>query len=223
MLSSLLAVSRHCHAVQWYNIEQSTSVRLACYTVYSFVGLIAATQFSASEFLKNYETEFFEVINPRLSLLRLVRKGVITEDVKSDINTSNTDDAREVLYHHLTLHANVDTLKEYLVVAIAAGGYPKMQSLGRKMMEELEQGGWLELCAYLWGGGGGRARVCVCVCMCGICTLHVLCVAASKMGLPLSCGPHPTPPTPSHLTHTSPLSSLPSLHPLMSTHCLPFR
>ena len=133
--------SKHCHAVQWHNIQQSTSVRLACYTVCSFVGLSAATQFSASEFLKKYETEFFEVVDPRLSLLRLVRKGVITEDVKSDINTSNTKDAREVLYHHLTHHANVDTLREYCEVAIDAEGYPKMQSLGRKMMEELEQRG----------------------------------------------------------------------------------
>ena len=141
---SLLSLrwSRHCHAVQWHNIEQSTSVRLACYTACSFVGLTAATQFSASEFLKKYETEFFEVVDPRLSLLRLVRKGVITEDVKSNVNTSNTKDAREVLYHHLAHHANMDNLKEYCEVAIDAEGYPKMQSLGRKMMEELEQGGW---------------------------------------------------------------------------------
>ena len=141
---SLLSLrwSRHCHAVQWHNIEQSTSVRMAHYTVCLFVGLTAATQFSASEFLKKYETEFFEVVDPRLSLLRLVRKGVITEDVKSDINTSNTDDAREVLYHHLTHHANVDTLEEYLRVATIAEGYPKMQSLGKKMMEELEQRAW---------------------------------------------------------------------------------
>ena len=130
--------------------------------------------FLASEFLKKYETEFFEVVNPRLSLLRLVRKGVITEDVKSDINTSNTDDAREVLYHHLAHHANVDTLEEYLRVAIVADGYPKMQSLGRTMMEELEQGGWLELC------------VCVCVCMCAcvcvniyICWMVCVCVSVN--------------------------------------------
>ena len=124
----------------------------------SFVGLTAATQFSASEFLKKYETDFFEVVNPRLSLLRLVRKGVITEDVKSDINTSNADDAREVLYHPLAHHANVDTLEEYLRVAIAAEGYPKMQSLGRKMMEELEhvQRGWFE-------------RACMRACVCGMC------------------------------------------------------
>ena len=162
---SLLPVlwSKHCHAVQWHNIEQSTSVRLACYTVCSFVGLTAATEFQVSEFLKKHETEFFEVVNPRLSLLRLVRKGVITEDVKSDINTSNTKDAREVLYHHMAHHANVDTLREYCEVAIDAEGYPKMQSLGRKLMEELEKGGWSELCA------------CVCLCMC-MCVCQSVCV-----------------------------------------------
>ena len=135
---------------------------MACYTVCSFVGLTAAIQFSASKFLKKHETKFFEVVDPRLSLFRLVRKGVITEDVKSDITTSNTKDAREVLYHHLAHHANVDTLKEYCEVAIDAEGYPKMRSLGRKMMEELKQGGWSELCAKL------SLCVCVCVCVCGV-------------------------------------------------------
>ena len=83
----------------------------------SFVGLTAATQVSVSEFLKKHETGF-EVINPRLSLFRLVRKGVIAEDAKSSIDSSNTKDAREVLYHHLAHHANVDTLKDYCEVAI---------------------------------------------------------------------------------------------------------
>ena len=138
--------------------------------MYSFDGLTAATQFSASEFLKKYETEFFEVVDPRLSLLRFVRKGVITEDVKSDINTSNTDNAREVLYHHLAHHANVDTLKEYLRVAIVADGYPKMQSLGRKMMEELERRGWFE-------------RACMRACVCGMCVCVCVCVHVHVCGV----------------------------------------
>ena len=171
----------------------------------SFFGLTAAGQFSASEFLKKYETKFFEAINPRLSLLRLVRKGVIPEDVVSVINTSTTMDAREVLYHHLTHYASVDALKKYCEEAIDAEGYPKMQSLGRKMMEELQQGGgWSCVLTCVWA----HVRVCVCVCVCvcvrvcrcGICTPHVLYVPAYEMGLPLSCGPHPTPPTP-HTSH----------------------
>ena len=102
-------------------------------------------------------------------------------------------------------------------MAIDAEGYPKMQSLGRKMMEELEQRGWSKLCFLsVWGA---RACVCVCVvcvcvccvcmvCVCVVCVckrgvgvsvgVHVwhlqsacvVCVAACKMGLPLSCGPH---------------------------------
>ena len=70
-----------------------------------------------SEFLKKHET-VFEVVDPRLSLPRLVRKGVIAEDAKSSIDSSNTNDAREVLYHHLAHHAIVDTLKDYCEVAI---------------------------------------------------------------------------------------------------------
>ena len=75
--------------------------------------------------------------------------------------TSNDDEAREILFDHLKQNANVDTLKKYLKVAVAADGYPNMQSLGRKMMEELEQGGWSELCDQLCVGG--RGHVCVCV------------------------------------------------------------
>ena len=106
----------------------------------------AAAPFSVSEFLKKHETEFFEVVNPKLSLLTLIRKGVITEDVESSIiKTSNTKDAQEILHRHLTHHANVDTLRMYCEVAIDAHGFPNMQALGSRMKEELPQRGWLEL------------------------------------------------------------------------------
>ena len=104
----------------------------------------AATPFSISEFLKKHETEFFKVVNPKLSLLRLIRKGVITEDVKSSIDACNTEDGQEILFGHLMRHADVDSLMKYCEVAIAADGYPNMQALGRKMKEELQQG-WFEL------------------------------------------------------------------------------
>ena len=103
----------------------------------------AAAPRSVSEFLKKHETEFFEVVNPRQSLLRLVRKDVITEDVKSSIDTSNTKDAQEILYAHLMHYGSMDTLMEYCEMAIDADGLPKMQSFGRKIKQELQQGGWL--------------------------------------------------------------------------------
>ena len=99
----------------------------------------AATPFLVTEVFEKYETEFFSVINPRLSLMTLKREGVISEDVEVRINAAaNSKDAQEILFTHLIQHANVDTLMKYCEVAIGADGYPKMQSLGRKMKEELQ-------------------------------------------------------------------------------------
>ena len=64
---------------------------------------------------------------------------MITQDIESRINAAtNDEDAQEILFAHLLHHANVDTLLKYCEVAIAAEGYPRMQSLGRKMKEELQ-------------------------------------------------------------------------------------
>ena len=99
--------------------------------------LIVAARFSVTKFLKKHEDDFFKYVNPRQSLLRLKRKGVITEDVKSSIDGSNTKDALEYLYDHLKCYGNLHTLREYCKMAIDAEGFPNMQALGRKMMKEL--------------------------------------------------------------------------------------
>ena len=109
----------------------------------------AVTPFSISNFLEKHEKEFFEVVNPRQSLRKLIRKGVVTEDLMKSVERSNIDDGREILFEHLKLHASVQTLREYCKVAIDANGYPNMQSFGRKMMEELKQRGWFQLHARL--------------------------------------------------------------------------
>ena len=99
----------------------------------------AATLSPVTELLQKHETEFFSVVNARLSLRRLKRLEVITEDIMSLINSAtNEEDAQEILYEHLLHHADMDTLMKYCEVAIAAEGYPRMQSLGRKMKEELQ-------------------------------------------------------------------------------------
>ena len=77
-------------------------------------------------------------------MLRLQRKGVISQDIASHISAAtNVEDAQEALFAHLSCSADVNTLKEYCEVIIAADGLPKMQSFGRRMKEELKQGGWL--------------------------------------------------------------------------------
>ena len=97
----------------------------------------AGTTFSVAKFLKKHEEEFFRVVNPKQSLLTLIRKGVITSDVKSKIDSSNSKDAAEILYKHLKDHGNVTTLREYCEEAIDADGLPNMQTFGRKMKEDL--------------------------------------------------------------------------------------
>ena len=124
--------------------DESVTLCVFLWTPYT-----VATPFTAFDILKKYEEEFFTVVEPKRSLLKLVRKCVITEGVRSHINASSTHEAQETLYHHLMRNGSVDTLKEYCEVAMDALGFPRMQLLGRKMMEELQQGGWLELCV-LW-------------------------------------------------------------------------
>ena len=97
-----------------------------------------------SEVLKKYEDEFFEVVNAKYNLLKLKRKGVITQDIERRISATNDDEAKEILYDHLNHHGSLETLEKYCKVAIAADGYPNMQSLAEKIMKELSQGGWLK-------------------------------------------------------------------------------
>ena len=105
--------------------------------------LSAASPFSASQFLSEYEEEFFNVVNAKQSLLKLKHKGVISPDVKTAINGANDEDAKYILFGHLETNATVDTLREYCSVAIAAKHFPGMQVLGRKMIEALPLRGWL--------------------------------------------------------------------------------
>ena len=108
------------------------------YCALSLTSLLpAASPFSASQFLKTYEDEFVEVVNAKQSLLKLKHKGVISPDVKTSIERANEEDAKYLLFEHLEKNATVDTLREYCKVAIAADGYPRMQELGRNMMETL--------------------------------------------------------------------------------------
>ena len=94
------------------------------------------------EVLKQYEDEFFQVVHAKCNLLKLVRKNVITQDIASRISATNDDVGREILYAHLKHHGNVHTLREFCEVAIAADGYPNMQKLAKRIVQELPQDGW---------------------------------------------------------------------------------
>ena len=104
-----------------------------------------------SEVLEKYEDTFFKVVNAKYNLLKLKRKGVITQDIERRISATNDDEGREILFDHLKHHGSVDTLREFCKVAIAADGYPNMQKLAEKMMKDLTQGGWSVHLCYVCG------------------------------------------------------------------------
>ena len=117
--------------------------------------------------LKKYEDEFFNVVDPKLHLLRLKRKKVITEALISKIETADSEDAKYILFEHLLHNADVAALREYCKMAIAADGFPKMQNLGEKMLNELAlEGMLLGQCGF----------ICLCVCMTSSVCVHTWCV-----------------------------------------------
>ena len=157
-------------------------VKLACYCVsfstFTLTFLLpAASPFSVQQFLETYEDEFLEVVNPKLSLLKLKHKGVISSDVRTAIESANDEDAKYTLLEHLQKNATVDTLRVYCDVAIAANGFPRMQALGRKIMDALSPGGWLDLWLHNWCMSECRSvhvcNFCVCLSVCMCLCLHV--------------------------------------------------
>ena len=124
-----------------------------------------------SQVLKKYEDEFFNVVDPKLHLLRLKHKKVITEALISKIETADSEDAKYILFEHLLHNADVDALRAYCKMAIAADAFPKMQKLGEKMLIDLALEGifvrsmWSHMlvCVY--------EIVCVCVHMCCVCVV----------------------------------------------------
>ena len=98
---------------------------------------------AASQILKKHEDEFFNVVNPRLNLLQLKRKEVMPVSLISKIEAADDEGAKELLFEHLHRNADVDALKEYCKMAIAANAFPRMQKLGERMLNELELEGLL--------------------------------------------------------------------------------
>ena len=107
--------------------------------------LPAASPFSVLRILETYEHEFLKVVDPKLSLLKLKYKGVISANVRTTIESANDEDAKYTLLEHLQRHATVDTLRVYCDVTIAANGFPRMQELGKKMKDALPPEGWSDL------------------------------------------------------------------------------
>ena len=103
------------------------------------------------------------MVDAKLDLFLLIRKNVITENLKVQIESSDNRNAKEILFHHLRRNSDVAALRECCQMAVAADAFPNMQKLGQKMLSELLSG-LLEWC-LVW-------CVCVCVCVCVYACVH---------------------------------------------------
>ena len=140
MRSVRLSYRIHCTVDGKGEGEVSVTLSQCAQLLYhSFFSIITR---SAADILKKHEKEFFRVVNAKVGLRTLLRTGVITENVKKEIDDSNKKDAQEILYDHLKSHANVDSLMEFCEVAIDAEGHPNMQAFGEKLKAELSPEGW---------------------------------------------------------------------------------
>lgn len=62
---------------------------------------------------------------------------MISASLVTGIESSNSEKAKELLFEHLHLNANVVTLREYCNMLSGADAFPKMQTLGQKMLNDL--------------------------------------------------------------------------------------
>ena len=104
---------------------------------------------AASQVLEKHEDEFFEVVDAKHNLHRLKRKKVITDHLIMEIENTDKETAKELLFYHLHHNADVATLSEYCKMVMRADAFPKMQTLGEKMLSELPPEGLLEWCVCI--------------------------------------------------------------------------
>ena len=111
---------------------------------------------AASDALKKHQDVFCELVDAKFNLLELKRKEVTPDGLVTKIENADDRTAREMLFEHLSYHANVAKLREYCRIAISAGAFPKMQDLGEKMLRNLPPEGLLGLVRVCeWVGGYG--------------------------------------------------------------------
>ena len=113
--------------------------------VYTYIGNIEILLFfligddeSVKGFLKHFEDSFMEDACAKETARKLRRKGVIPEDVETDIERAkDREGANEELYDHLSVQGTFECLKTVCDVFIRKEGYARTNQLGERMKNEL--------------------------------------------------------------------------------------
>ena len=93
---------------------------------------------TVAEIMKTWQDDFLKDMKAEAVCRKLALKGVIPEEVKTDITRArSTGEANQILYSHLQEQGTEADLRQLCEVASMAKGYGKMNELARRILEEL--------------------------------------------------------------------------------------
>ena len=99
--------------------------------------LFVERKFHCKDFFQKYEDKFLGSVNTHAIAGLLAIKKVIPGDLCFELERTGNDKATEMLFLHMRDHGSLETVRRLCDVMIGKEGYPKMNSLGRDMKEDL--------------------------------------------------------------------------------------
>ena len=85
--------------------------------------------------MDKYKERFLKDVAAKDIAGRLEIDGIIPSRLHHDIEQTDPDEARELLYRHLCQHGDPSTIRPLCDIMANERGYPKMNSLGKNMKE----------------------------------------------------------------------------------------
>ena len=108
------------------------------YFIHCFHPLFVVRKFHCEEFFQKFENTFLGSINTHAIAGLLEIKKVIPGDLCFELEKTGNDKATEMLYLHMRDHGSLETVHSLCDVMISKEGFPKMNSLGQDMKNDLQ-------------------------------------------------------------------------------------
>ena len=113
-------------------LDSSSSILLFCFHL-----LFVVKNNPCKEVFQKYEDKFLGNVDTHAIAKLLEIKKVIPGDLCFKLERTGNDEATEMLFLHMKDHGSLETVRSLCDVMIGKEGYPKMNSLGRDMKEDL--------------------------------------------------------------------------------------
>ena len=104
---------------------------------FCFTHCFVERKFDCKEFFEKYQDRFLERVNARAIAGLLEIKKVIPGLLHFKLNGTHNEEATQMLYLHMRDHGSLETVHSLCDVMIGKEGFPRMNSLGQDMKEDL--------------------------------------------------------------------------------------